>query len=48
MKLSLVGHLTKLSMCMSKALVCGRKSEVVIGGTSDETFDVHVKCRCLR
>ena len=39
-----MGHLTKLSMCMSKALVCGRKCEVVIGGTSNETFDVHVKC----
>ena len=26
----------------------GRKSEVVIGGTSDETFDLHVKCPCFR
>ena len=26
----------------------GRKSEVVIGGTFDETFDVHVKCPCCR
>ena len=43
-KLSLVGHLesTELSMCMSRTLVCSRKCEVVIGGTSDETFDVHV------
>ena len=37
-----VWRMVKTFVCL-KSEVC-RKSEVVIGGTSDETFDVHVKC----